>query len=100
IFDSICGWQDGSPPLAGQKCATGDNAGKNYQHLSQLTHGTIDSVRKTSYASLFDNLAKGLSNMLGCTFSVPQPSSGVVDPTAVVVKYTTAGASPRPRSSR
>jgi hypothetical protein len=93
IFDSICGWQDGSPPLAGQKCATADNAGTNYQHLSQLTHGTIDSVCKTSYASVFDNLAKGLSNMLGCTFSVPQPSSGVVDPTAVVVKYTPAGAS-------
>jgi hypothetical protein len=92
IFNSICGWQDSTPPLSGQKCGSAVNTGDQYQHLSQVTNGVIDSVCKTSYANVFNNIAKGLVTTLGCEFAVPVPKNGgAVDPTKVVVNYTPGG---------
>ena len=92
IFNSIVGWQDGSAPLSNGQCNTAVNNGDQYQHLSVLTNGTIDSVCKTSYANVFNNIAKGLVTTLGCEFSIPQPKNGgTIDPTKVVVNYTAGG---------
>lgn len=93
VFDSICGWQEGTPELSGPKCGTADSTGVEYQHLSILTGGIIDSVCKTSYDSVFGNLAKGITATLGCTFALPQPASGTVNPEEVIVNYTAGGAS-------
>jgi hypothetical protein len=94
IFNSICGWQDSTPMLSGTKCDSAENTGDQYQHLSQLTNGTIDSVCKTSYANVFDKIASGVIQTLGCEFGIPNAQTGPVDPTTVVVKYTKAGGAP------
>jgi hypothetical protein len=92
IFNSICGWQDNTPPLSGNKCGSAVNTGDQYQHLSQTTKGVIDSVCKTSYANVFNNIAKGLVTTLGCEFAVPVPKNGgAVDPGSVIVNYTAGG---------
>ncbi len=95
IFDAICGWKDGTPVLDATKCSTAVNTGDQYQHLSQLTGGTVDSVCKTSYASVFNNLAKGLVTKLGCDFAMPTADGGTIDPDKVVVRYTPGSGPPR-----
>ncbi|MBX3208491.1 MAG: VWA domain-containing protein [Labilithrix sp.] len=89
IFNSICGYKRNTPVLSTQKCGSAENTGDQYQHLSQLTGGTVDSVCETSYASVFDNIAKGLITKLGCEFSIPKAADGkATDPSTVVVTYT------------
>src|SRR5262249_40894804 len=98
IFNSICGWKQGTAPLALDKCDTSENTGDQYQHLSQLTGGRIESVCATSYASVFGSIATGLVTKLGCEFAYPKSSSGAAtDPTAVVVQYT-PGSSGTPKA--
>jgi hypothetical protein len=97
IFDSICGWQDGTPVLGGSTCSTAVNDGAEYQHLAQISGGLVDSVCKQSYAGVFDNLATGLVTKLGCEFAMPKAAGGTpVDPTKVSVDYT-AGTAPAKR---
>ena len=98
IFNSICGWKRGTPILSGTKCGSAVNTGSQYQELSQLTNGTIDSVCETSYASVFQNIAKGLVTKLGCEFSFPKAQGGgTTDPEKVVVNYTSgAGGAAKP----
>ncbi len=92
IFNSICGWQDSTPPLSSQKCNSAENTGAEYQQLSQLTKGTIDSVCKQNYGNVFNKIAGGLVQVLGCDFAVPaSPDGSPTDPTKVVVKYTNGG---------
>ncbi len=86
IFHSICGWQDGSAPLSGGQCATAVNNGSEYQKLSQLTGGIIDSVCKTDYSGVLNNIAKGIVAKLACELTLP--SSATSDPTKVVVQHT------------
>jgi hypothetical protein len=93
IFDSICGWQDGTPVLSGSKCGSAVNIGSQYQNLSNLTKGIVDSVCKTSYAGVFNNIAKGVVSKLGCEFQMPKSNGQPTDPTKVVVQYTPAGQS-------
>ncbi len=90
IMNSICGWSDGTPVLSTTKCSTAVNIGENYQKLSQLTGGTVDSVCKSSFDTVFANIAKGLVTKLGCELTVPTSSgdAGVTDPSKVVVQYT------------
>jgi hypothetical protein len=95
IFDSICGWQDGTPVLSPNKCSSAVNTGDVYQNLSQLTGGIVDSVCKTSFAGVFSNLAKGLVTKLGCEFAVPKADGGAIDPTKVAVQYTPGGGAPQ-----
>ena len=96
IFNSIVGWQDNTPHLSGQKCGSAVNTGDQYQYLAQTTKGTIDSVCKTSYANVFNNIAKGLVTTLGCEFAVPAPKTGSPDPTKIIVNYTPGGGTTSP----
>jgi len=96
IFDSICGWTKGSAVLAAKKCGSAVNIGDQYQNLSKLTGGIVDSVCETDYSGVFNNLAKGLVTKLGCEFGMPaDQSGGMADPTAVVVKYTPGSGAPK-----
>ncbi|CAN5442473.1 hypothetical protein BH09MYX1_BH09MYX1_04110 [soil metagenome] len=88
IFDSICGWLDPSPVLDPQKCGSAVNIGSAYQNLSVLTKGIVDSVCKTSYKSVFQNIAKGVAGKLGCQFDMPKSNGNAIDPAKVVVRYT------------
>jgi len=95
IFNSICGYKRNTPVLSSEKCSSAENTGDQYQHLSQLTGGTVDAVCETSYASVFDNIAKGLITKLGCEFAFPKTDNGQpTDPTTVVVTYSPGAGSP------
>ena len=93
IFDSICGWTDPSAPLSAMKCPTAVNIGAEYQNLSLLTKGIIDSVCKADYKAVFQNIAKGVSGLLGCQFNMPVSNGNPIDPTKVLV-YFTPGSGP------
>ena len=89
VFDSICGWKKGTPVLDSSKCGSAVNTGDQYQQLSNLTGGIVDSVCETDYSGVFDNIAKGLVKKLGCEFSLPKSADGSpADPTKVAVNYT------------
>ena len=89
VFNSICGWKKGTPVLDAAKCGTAENTGDQYQQLSKLTGGVVDSVCETSYAGVFDNIATGLVKKLGCEFAFPVNTSGQpADPSRVAVGYT------------
>lgn len=93
IFNSICGWKKGTATLSGDKCSTSENTGDQYQNLSKITGGIVDSVCETDYSGVFDNIAKGLVTKLGCEFAFPKETGGkAADPSKVVVKYTPGGA--------
>ena len=95
IFNAICGYKRNTAVLSPDKCGSAENTGDQYQHLAKLTGGTVDSVCETSYASVFDNIAKGLITKLGCEFAVPQADNGQqTDPGSVVVNYTPGDGSP------
>ena len=95
IFNAICGYKRNTPVLSAEKCGSAENTGDQYQHLAQLTGGTVDSVCEASYASVFDNIAKGLVTRLGCEFSIPEAADGQqADPGAVDVNYTPGDGSP------
>lgn len=95
IFNSICGYARNTPVLSADKCASAVNTGEVYQQLSTLTGGTIDSVCETSYASVFDNIAKGLVTKLGCEFAYPTSEGGkATDPDSVLVTYAPGDGSP------
>ena len=53
--------------------------------------------KRQSYASVLDNIAKGLLMALGCEFAFPQAAYGKqTDPTTVVVTYTPADSAGKP----
>ena len=92
IFNSICGWKKGTPVLDAAKCSTSENIGEQYQHLSKLTGGIVDSVCETNYSGVFDNIANGLVKKLGCEFAFPKNTTGQqTDPSSVAVNYTPGG---------
>lgn len=97
-FNSIVGYKRNTAVLSKEKCSTALNTGENYQQLSQLTGGTVDSVCEASYGSVLDNITKGLIITLGCEFAFPQaaPDSKPTDPTTVVVTYTPPGGAGKP----
>ncbi|MDB4935324.1 MAG: hypothetical protein JWP87_2296 [Labilithrix sp.] len=92
VFNSICGWKKGTPVLSADACGTAVNTGDQYQQLSKLTGGIVDSVCETDYSGVFDNIAKGLVKKLGCEFSFPKSTTGQqTDPSRVAVHYTPGG---------
>jgi hypothetical protein len=94
IFDSIVGWQENTPYVSGPKCSTAVNNGSEYQTLSQLTKGLIDSVCKTDYSAVLDNLANGIAPRLACEFVMPSADGGTIDPTKVAVQFTPGSGTP------
>ena len=81
----------GFSPLS-THCSSAVNNGSVYQELSKLTGGIVDSVCKTDYSSTLDNIAKGITDKLGCELGVP--SAATADPTKVVVQETPSGGTP------
>jgi hypothetical protein len=97
IFNSICGWKKNTAKLSGEKCGTAVNTGDQYQQLSNLTNGIVDSVCESDYSGVFDNIAKGLVTKLGCEFNFPKGTTGKdTDPQAVVVSFTPGGGTASP----
>ena len=93
IFHTIAGWTPGTAFVTGAACSGAVNNGSVYQQLSQLTKGIIDSVCKTDYSGVLDNIAKGTVDRLACELSVPQQAAS--DPTTVAVQATFPGAAPQ-----
>lgn len=91
IFNTIGGWKRNTPVLSSEKCGTAVNTSAEYQELSKLTGGIVDSVCEADYSSVFDNIAKGLVTKLGCEFAFPKSQTGQTDPASVVVNYTPGG---------
>ena len=91
IFNTIGGWKRNTPVLSSEKCGSAVNTSDQYQELSKLTGGTVESVCEADYSSVFDNIAKGLVTKLGCEFGYPKSQTGQTDPTSVVVNYTPGG---------
>jgi hypothetical protein len=91
IFNTIGGWKRNTPVLSNEKCGSAVNTSDQYQELSKLTGGIVESVCEADYSSVFDNIAKGLVTKLGCEFAFPKSQSGQTDPTSVVVNYTPGG---------
>jgi len=89
IFHSICGWNTGQPVPSNQKCSTAVAPGTNYQELSKLTSGIVDSVCKTDYSGVLDNMAKGITDKLACNLGVPMAATS--DPSKVAVQETKVG---------
>jgi len=94
IFHSIVGWEPGSPLGSSTKCSTSEGPGTEYQKLSQLTGGIVDSVCKTDYSGVLDQLATGITDRLACELSLP--AGATADPSTLVVQLTPSGAGPRP----
>ncbi len=92
IFHTISGWKDGTPYLTGPTCPGAVNTGTRYQELSQLTGGIIDSVCKTDYSGVLDNIARGTAQRLACELTVPTQANA--DPTKVAVQVTAPGGQP------
>ncbi len=94
VFDSIIGWKEGTTHHSpGNQCTTAVNIGDQYQKLSDLTGGIVDSICKTDFSPVLDNLAKGVISRLGCEFAMPKAADGkTVDPGSVVVEYTSGTA--------
>jgi hypothetical protein len=93
IWHSICGWTDGQPVPSTKVCSTAVAPGSNYQNLSKLTGGIVDSVCKTDYSGVLDNLAKGITDKLGCQLGVPMAATA--DPTKVVVQEAPMTGAPK-----
>jgi hypothetical protein len=90
-FQSICGWLEGTPVLMGSRCSSAVNAGLEYQNLSVLTGGIVESVCKTDYSSILQNLARGITNKLTCELDLRGPDGQPIDPEKVAVRFTPEG---------
>ena len=90
-FHSICGWMEGTPLLTGAKCSTAVVAGGEYQSLSVLTGGIVESVCKTDYSAILQHLARGITNKLNCEFDLRGPDGLPLDPDKVAVRFTPEG---------
>ena len=71
-------------------CPTAAGRSVDYQQLSKLTGGIIDEVCKTDYSGVLNNIAKGITDKLGC--ELKYPSSAESDPTKLAVTLTPKGA--------
>jgi hypothetical protein len=90
-FQSICGWQEGTPVLTGSRCPSAVNTGLEYQSLSVLTGGIVESVCKTDYSSILQNLARGITNKLVCELDLRGSDDRPIDSQKVAVRFTPEG---------
>ncbi|MBN9168276.1 MAG: VWA domain-containing protein [Myxococcales bacterium] len=88
-YHAICGWTEGTTPPSTQKCSSADGNGIKYQNLALLTGGLIDSVCKTDYSGVLDNIGKGIVDRLACELGYP--TAQAADPTTVEVQFTPTG---------
>jgi hypothetical protein len=88
IFHSIISKPASATAPSTKICATARGTSLEYQKLSQMTGGLMDEVCKTDYSAVLDNIAKGISDKLGCELGYPGAG---IDPSKVVVQYTATG---------
>lgn len=86
VFHSIVSkpFADSIPSTS--RCSTADGPSVDYQMLSQMTGGIVDEVCKTDYSGVLDNIAKGITDRLGCELTYP--SSDASDPSKLAVTFT------------
>ena len=89
IFHSIISKPFAAAVPSTAVCAGAAGSSVPYQKLSVLTGGIIDEVCKTDYSAVLNNIAKGITDKLGC--EVGYPSSAEADPTKVAVTFTPKG---------
>ncbi|MBX3190349.1 MAG: VWA domain-containing protein [Labilithrix sp.] len=89
VYHAICGWTPGKTPPSNEKCSTADGDGVRYQELALLTGGIIDSVCKTDYSGVLDNIGKGIVDKLACELGYP--TADAADPSKVQVRLTPGG---------
>jgi hypothetical protein len=89
VYHAICAWTPGETPPSNKQCDTADGDGLQYQKLALLTGGIIDSVCKTDYSNVLDNIGKGIVDRLACELGYP--TADAADPTKVQVRLTPAG---------
>ena len=89
VYHAICSWKPGTTPPSNERCDTSDGNGIQYQNIALLTGGIIDSVCKTDYSSVLDNIGKGIVDRLACELGYP--TAEAADPTKVQVRFTPAG---------
>lgn len=90
IFHSIISKPAGDAIPSNKVCSGAAGPSVDYQMLSQLTGGIVDEVCKTDYSGVLNNIAKGITDKLGCTLTYP--TSDASDPTKVAVTFTPKGA--------
>jgi hypothetical protein len=93
IFHSIVGWQPATALTDPSQCSTAAGNGMVYRELSTLTGGIVDSVCKTDYSGVLDNIAKGIVDKLACELGVPAAASA--DPSKVLVQSTKMSEAPK-----
>jgi hypothetical protein len=89
IFHSIVSKPFADKVPSTKICSGAAGQSVHYQNLSTLTGGIIDEVCKTDYSAVLNNIAKGITDKLGC--EVGYPSSAESDPTKVAVTFTPSG---------
>jgi hypothetical protein len=90
IFHSIISKPFADAVPSNNICSTAAGRSVDYQQLSKLTGGIIDEVCKTDYSGVLNNIAKGITDKLGC--ELKYPSSAESDPTKLAVTLTPKGA--------
>ncbi|MBK9071399.1 MAG: hypothetical protein IPL79_10410 [Myxococcales bacterium] len=100
VFHSIIGVVEKDPvtaayapteAVATSACSTAVNAGSVYQELSRLTGGLRFPLCQTnSYDVVFNAVAQDVidSVSLPCSFAIPEPATGTIDPDRIIVNYT------------
>ncbi|MEA2753349.1 MAG: hypothetical protein QOI41_7492 [Myxococcales bacterium] len=89
IWHSIVSKPFATTPPSSSICSTAAGPSVQYQNLSILTKGIIDEVCKTDYSGVLDNIAKGITDKLGCELGYP--STATSDPTKLAVTFTPKG---------
>ena len=90
VFHSIISKPFADPIPSNNICNGAAGRSVDYQQLSKLTGGIIDEVCKTDYSGVLNNIAKGITDRLGC--ELKYPSSAESDPTKLAVTITPKGA--------
>jgi hypothetical protein len=93
IYHSIVSWKEGTTPPSSSLCQGAAGESTEHQKLSLLTKGIIDSVCKTDYSNVLDNISKNVVDRLACDLTLQ--TSGAIDPTKVVVQTTPTGGQPK-----
>jgi hypothetical protein len=93
IYHSIVSWREGTTPPSTAVCSGAAGESSEHQKISLLTKGIIDSVCKTDYSNVLDNISKNVVSRLACDLTLQ--TNGVIDPTKVVVQTTPEGGQPK-----
>ncbi len=107
VYNTVCGWTypggESMSPQEGGGCRTAAtdpnpnfamSPGLQHQKLAQLTGGVVESICRSDWSAVLDQLSDNLIATLGCEFELPEPDVGTVDANKILVQYTPPGADP------